>query len=82
MKTSTTSLVTKTDLKNLEEKLLHAFKTLQGTVIEKMDAVMGKLKTMEEEFTLQMGKYESINDLEDQVEDHEKRLQKLEHPSL
>ncbi len=49
---------------------------------EKLDKVMGKLNAMEEEFTLQMGKYENINDLEDQIDAHDKRLKKLEHPTL
>jgi len=48
------------------------------TLPEKIDQMIGKLNKMEEEFTLQMGKYESINDLEDRIDDLEKRVQKLE----
>lgn len=45
---------------------------------EKIDQMIGKLNKIEEEFTLQMGKYESINDLEDRVDNLEKRVEKLE----
>ena len=51
-------------------------------ISEKLDKVMGKLKAMEEEFTLQMGKYEEINDVVDQMDSLDKRLKKLEHPTL
>ena len=51
-------------------------------ISEKLDKVMGKLKAMEEEFTLQMGKYEEINDIVDQMDNLDKRLKKLEHPAL
>ncbi len=50
----------------------------QDDLSEKLDKVMGKLSAMEEEFTLQMGKYEHIGDLEDQIEELDKRLKKLE----
>lgn len=40
--------------------------------------MIGKLNKMEEEFTLQMGKYESINDLEDRIDDLEKRVKRIE----
>lgn len=43
-----------------------------------IDTVMKELKSMRDEFTLQMGKYESINDLEDRIDDLEKRVKKLE----
>lgn len=49
--------------------------------MEKLDKVMGKLKGMEEEFTLQMGKYEQIGELEDKIEQLERRVIKLEHPT-
>lgn len=45
---------------------------------EKLDKVMGKLQDMEQEFSLQMGKYEHINELEEQVEDLQKRVENLE----
>ena len=50
-------------------------------IIEKLDEVMGKLRAMEEEFTLQMGKYESINDLENRIEFLESTVKKLEQSS-
>ena len=46
---------------------------------DKLDEVMGKLNSMEKEFTLQMGKYEQINELEDRVDMLEKRVEKLDH---
>lgn len=53
-------------------------KSSKDELMEKLDAVMGKLQKMEEEFTLQMGKYTQINDLIDQIENLEKRIEKLE----
>lgn len=52
------------------------------TIIVKLDEVMGKLRTMEEEFTLQMGKYELIGELEDKIDTLEKRIEKLETPNI
>lgn len=51
-------------------------------LMEKPDKVMGKLMGMEEEFTLQMEKYEIIGELENRIEDLDQRLQKLETRSL
>ena len=55
--------------------------TLNEDVLEKLDAVMGKLRDMEQEFILQMGKYEHIGDIEEKIEELEKRVHKLEHPA-
>ena len=51
-------------------------------IVEKLDEVMGKLRGMEEEFTLQMGKYELIGELEDRIDILEKRTEKLEHQNI
>lgn len=48
---------------------------------DKLDAVMREVKNMREDFTLIQGKYETINELEDIVEDHEKKLKKLTFPT-
>ena len=45
---------------------------------EKIDEMIGKLNKIEEEFTLQMGKYEEINDIEERIEELEKKVKKLE----
>ena len=63
--------IVKTEVKESERRLS-----------DKLDAVMGKLQKVGDEFTLQMGKYEQINDHEDMLDDHEKRIKKLEHPTL
>ena len=52
------------------------------TSTEMIDELMQEIKSMREEFTLQMGKYEEINELSDEVQDLKKRVQKLEHPAL
>ena len=51
-------------------------------VVEKLDKVMGKLEGMEQEFTLQMGKYSQIGDLEERIEDLENRVKKIEQTKL
>jgi len=53
-----------------------------NSLSEKLDEVMGKLNSMEKEFTLQMGKYEQIGELEDRIDMLEKRVKKLEQPTL
>ncbi len=57
-------------------------KASEKRLSEKLDEVMGELKSTREEFTLIKGKYDTVNDLEDIVDDHEKRIKKLEHPVL
>lgn len=47
-------------------------------LMEQLDKVMGKLRSIEDEFTLQMGKYENIGDLENKIEELERRIKKLE----
>lgn len=48
---------------------------------DKLDSLMGEVKNMREDFTLIQGKYDTINELEDIVEDHDKKLKKLMYPS-
>jgi len=45
---------------------------------EILDELMSEVKSMREEFSLQIGKYSEINDLEDRIDNLEKRVQKLE----
>ncbi len=51
-------------------------------VLQKLDEAMGKLQSMEQDLALQMGKYESIGDLEDKVDELEKRVKILERGNL
>ncbi len=54
---------------------------LSDDILQKLDKVMGELQNMQEEFTLQMGKYEKIGELEERVELLEEKINKLEQPT-
>lgn len=45
---------------------------------EILDQLMNEIKSMREEFTLQIGKYQQIGELEDRIDDLEKRIKKIE----
>ena len=52
------------------------------TLDDMLDEVMHEMKDMRDEFSLQMGKYEQINELEDRIDDLEKRVKKIEEVKL
>ncbi|MCL4419784.1 hypothetical protein M1146_06865 [Patescibacteria group bacterium] len=70
---------TKDDLKNYPTKidLANSFKKYRDDILTKIDEVMGELQTMREENTI--GTYQT-RELREQVDDHEKRIIKLETP--
>ena len=73
------SPVTKNEV---QEIIKTEIKASEKRLSDKLDDVMGEVKNMREEFTLIQGKYDTVNDLENLSENHEKRLKKLEHPIL
>ena len=67
--------------RRLVDKLDEGIKESERRLSNKMDALMGEVKNMREDFTLIQGKYDTINELEDIVEDHDKQLKKLMYPT-
>ncbi len=79
MKRRTTGLfepATKGDLLQLEEKLEDKITGFKDDIMTRLDDISGQLETMRQENTI--GSYQTHN-LEEKVDDHEKRLKKLEH---
>lgn len=75
MKT-TNNLVTKDYL----DKKLKSFKTeIKEELVEMKDEIVSELKAMREEFTAHQFLHQTANDT---LDDHEKRLRKLEKPAL
>lgn len=80
-KNSDQDLVTKgflkIELNELMQKIDEKAKKYRDEILTKMDGVMGELQTMREENTI--GTYQS-REVRDQVEDHERRIKRLEKP--
>ena len=73
------SPVTKEEVKEIVQSEI---RESEKRLSDKLDSMTGEFKSMKDEFTLQMGKYEQINEIENSIENHEERLKKLEHPAL
>lgn len=71
--------VTKTDIQEIVQKEIRASEQrLSG----KLDTMIKDFHDTKEEMTLQMGKYEQINDIEERVDTLEHQVKKLVQPSL
>jgi len=71
--------VTKMDVQEIVQKEIHSS---EKRLTEKLDSMMKEFQDTKEEMSLQMGKYEQINDIEDRVDVLETKVKKIAHPSL
>jgi len=74
-----TASVTKTDIQKIVQQEIRASEQrLSG----KLDTMIKDFHDTKEEMTLQMGKYEQINDIEERVDTLEHQVKKLVQPAL
>lgn len=71
----TSNISTKQDLRILKEELKEELTSFRDEVMTGLDGVMKELETMREESTL--GAFQTRS-LKEEVDDHEKRITKLE----
>jgi ubiquinone biosynthesis protein UbiJ len=84
------SPVTKSDVQKIvqkeiqssEKRLTEKISLSEKQLDEKLDSMIKEFQNTKEEMTLQMGKYEQINDIEDRVDILEQKVKKLTHPVL
>lgn len=71
--------VTKKDVQEIVQQEINAS---EKRITEKLDEMIKDFQDTKEEMSLQMGKYEQINDIEDRVDVLEQKVKKIVQPAL
>ena len=74
--------IVKKEIQSSEKRLTEKICLSEKRLDEKLDSMIKEFQDTKEEMSLQMGKYEQINDIEDRVDILEQKVNKIAHPAV